>query len=96
MKDKKLYTTHRYLDEAGDCSFYGKNRKNIIGTEGVSNCFILGIIKFNEPVEPIRDKIIDLQHLVAIDPYFQVPSVLKKQSPLLFHLFFRRFLIILS
>lgn len=80
MGTKKLHTIHRFLDEAGDCTFYGKKRKSIIGTEGVSNCFILGMVKFKEPFEPLREKIIALQERVANDPYFQVPSVIKKKE----------------
>jgi hypothetical protein len=80
MKEKKLHTIHRFLDEAGDCTFYGKKRKSIIGTEGVSYCFIIGMVKFKEPVEPIREKIIRLQNQVAEDAYFQVPSVIKKKE----------------
>jgi len=80
MKAKKLHTIHRFLDEAGDCTFYGKKRKSIIGTPGVSNCFILGMVKFKEPFEPLREKIITLQQQVANDPYFQVSSVIKKKE----------------
>ena len=80
MKREKVHTIHRFLDEAGDCTFYGKKRKSIIGTIGVSNCFILGIVKFKEPFEQLREKIIILQQQVGNDPYFQVPSVLKKKE----------------
>lgn len=79
-KKKKLHTFHRFLDEAGDCTFYGKKRKSILGTEGVSNCFILGMIKFKEPLEPIRQKIFEMQKSIVEDPYFQVPSVIKKKE----------------
>lgn len=80
MKKQKLHTVHRFLDEAGDCTFYGKKRKSIIGITGVSNCFIIGMIKFKEPFEPVREKIIQLQNQVSNDPYFQVPSVIKKKD----------------
>ena len=80
MTSKKLHITHRFLDEAGDCTFYGKKRKSIIGTEGVSSCFIIGMVKFKEPLEPIRLKILEMQNAVALDPYFQVPSVIKKKT----------------
>lgn len=80
MSRKKLHTIHRFLDEAGDCTFYGKKRKSIIGSDGVSNCFILGMVKFKEPFEPLREKIIALQQKVASEPYYQVPSVIKKKE----------------
>lgn len=78
MKINKLHTIHRFLDEAGDCTFYGKRRKNILGTEGVSKCFILGMVKFKQELEPLRKGIIELQAGIQNDPYFKVPSVIKK------------------
>tara|TARA_B110000114_G_C14826512_1_gene290853 strand:- start:319 stop:426 length:108 start_codon:yes stop_codon:yes gene_type:complete len=35
MKTNKLMHFHCFLDEAGDTTFYGKGKKNIIGTNGV-------------------------------------------------------------
>jgi hypothetical protein len=75
-----IKTNHRFLDEAGDCTFYGKKRTNIIGTEGVSNCFILGLVKFKEPLAPLRQEVMALQKRVESDPYFQVASVIKKKN----------------
>jgi hypothetical protein len=74
MKINKLHTIHRFLDEAG----HGKRRKNILGTEGVSKCFILGMVKFKQELEPLRKGIIELQAGIQNDPYFKVPSVIKK------------------
>lgn len=71
---------HRFLDEAGDTTFYGKGKKAIIGTEGVSKCFIIGMVKFKEPLPEIREKIIALQEQVINDPYFDVVSVRKKKQ----------------
>jgi hypothetical protein len=79
-KSTKVKTNHRFLDEAGDTAFYGKGKKIIIGKEGVSSCFIIGMVKFREPLDEIRNKIIDLQKKVEADPYYQVKSVLKKKS----------------
>lgn len=78
MKKKDLSINHRFLDEAGDSTFYGKGKTNIIGIKGVSNSFILGMVKFKEPLEPIREQIIKLQDQIAEDPYYNVPSILKK------------------
>jgi hypothetical protein len=47
--DSSIQTNHRFLDEAGDTAFYGRGKKIIIGTEGVSKCFIIGMVKFREP-----------------------------------------------
>lgn len=57
-----LETYHRFLDEAGDTAFYGKGKTPIIGVQnGVSLCFMLGMVKFKEPLEPIHQKVVALQ-----------------------------------
>ncbi|MEO8414337.1 MAG: DUF3800 domain-containing protein [Ginsengibacter sp.] len=71
---------HRFLDEAGDTAFYGKGKKALLWPEGVSGCFILGMVKFKEPLEPLRQKVFQLQNEVANNPYYQVPSVIKKKK----------------
>jgi hypothetical protein len=78
------HTRHRFLDEAGDTTFYGKGRTPAIGIlDGVSLCFILGMVKFRSPLEPIRREIQHLQEQVANDPYFKdVPSIQKKKAEL--------------
>lgn len=78
-KRNVIKTNHRFLDEAGDTSFYGRGRKSIIGTEGVSHSFILGMVKFRDPLEEVRSKVVALQAKVSNDPYFQVKSVQKKK-----------------
>ncbi len=76
-KPEEFY--HRFLDEAGDTTFYGKGKLPILGTEGVSKAFIIGMVKFKEPLQPIRDRIIELRNQVINDPYFKdVPSIQKK------------------
>ncbi len=80
LNNKKIKSNHRFLDEAGDTSFYGKGKKAILGNQGVSSCFIIGMVKFKEPLEDVRDKVVVLQEKIANDPYFQAPSVLKKKN----------------
>lgn len=80
IQKKNKIGTHRFLDEAGDTTFYGKGSTNIVGKNGVSICFIIGSVKFKEPLEPLRKKIIELQEKVASDPYYHVPSVIKKRN----------------
>jgi hypothetical protein len=75
----KSFEYHRFMDEAGDTTFYGKGKIPIVGNEGVSNCFILGMLKIKEPLDNVRNQIIELQNQIASDPYFNVvPSVIKK------------------
>jgi hypothetical protein len=75
----ELYHYHRFLDEAGDTTFYGKGGVPILGTNGVSNCFILGTVKFNHDLKVLRDKIFQLQHDIEKSSYYSsVPSVKKR------------------
>jgi orotidine-5'-phosphate decarboxylase len=71
-----IQDNHRFLDEAGDTTFYGKGKVPIIGQDGVSFCFIIGMVKFKEP---LRRRIIELQNQIISDPYFRdIPSINKK------------------
>lgn len=75
----KLY--HRFLDESGDTTFYGKGKTVVVGNEGVSKSFIIGMVKFKTQLEPIREKIVQLQNEISNDDYFSdIPSILKKKS----------------
>lgn len=74
-------TQHRFLDEAGDTTFYGKGKVPIVGQEGVSLCFMLGMVKIKEPLDSLRRRIVALQNEVAADIYYaDVPSLQKKIS----------------
>jgi hypothetical protein len=76
---QKIQDNHRFLDEAGDTTFYGKGKVPIIGQDGVSHCFIIGMVKFKEPLQPIRRRIIELQNQIVSDPYYhEIPSINKK------------------
>jgi len=76
---KNVNITHRFLDEAGDTTFYLKGRKKAIGTEGVSSCFILGMIKITDSISDTRNKIINLQNSISSDAYLNViPSIRNK------------------
>jgi len=71
---------HRFIDEAGDTTFFLKGKKPALGSNGVSNAFIIGMVKVKDDIELIRNKIHNLQNEIANEPYFQVPSVIKKKS----------------
>lgn len=79
MKEK-IKTYHRFIDEAGDTTFYLKGKKSAIGTTGVSNAFILGMIKIMEPLDEVRNKITHLQNTISTDPFYDVPSVRTKKE----------------
>ena len=50
----KPETFHRFLDETGDTTFYGKGRKLIVGQDGVSLSFGLGVVRIDRPLEEVR------------------------------------------
>lgn len=77
-KDIKEY--HRFVDEAGDTTFYLKGKKSALGSVGVSATFILGMVKIYEPLESVRSKIRALQDKIQSDPFYDVPSVQKKKE----------------
>ncbi|TGL21707.1 hypothetical protein EHQ46_07580 [Leptospira yanagawae] len=80
MKSEKP-ENYRFLDEAGDATFYGRGRKPIVGEMGASKSFILGMVKLRTNLENVRQKIYELQNQVATDPYFKsIPSIQKKVS----------------
>jgi len=72
-------TTHRFLDETGDTTFYGKGKKLIIGQEGVSRCFGLGIVRIDRPLNDVRQEVTALQRQVEADALLNtIPSVQKR------------------
>lgn len=78
-KKKMLKVYHRFLDESGDTTFYGKKRRIIVGEEGVSKTFILGMVKFKTKLDPIREDVLHLQNEIINDEFYQdIPSIQKK------------------
>jgi hypothetical protein len=78
MKDLP-WENYRFLDEAGDATFYGKGKIPVIGQNGVSKSFMIGMVKFKEPLDPIRDRIETFQKEISDDKFFaSIPSIQKK------------------
>jgi hypothetical protein len=71
---------HYFLDEAGDTTFFGKGGIPMLGKNGVSEYFSIGLCSFNEPLQPIRNKIVALENEIANNPFFKVGSVQKKMK----------------
>ena len=70
---------HRFLDETGDTTFYGKGRKLIVGQDGVSLSFGLGVVRIDRPLEEVRREIRALEAQVQDDPLLNtIPSVQKR------------------
>jgi hypothetical protein len=70
---------HRFLDETGDTTFYGAGRKLILGQNGVSLSFGMGIVRIDRPLREVRDDIERLERQVEADPLLNaIPSVRKR------------------
>jgi hypothetical protein len=70
---------HRFLDETGDTTFYGEGRKLIVGQNGVSLSFGLGVVRIDRPLEEVRQEIRGLAAGVESDPLLNtIPSVQKR------------------
>ncbi|MBI4556716.1 MAG: hypothetical protein HY706_03965 [Candidatus Hydrogenedentes bacterium] len=76
---KTLEVSHRFLDEAGDTTFFDKNRVVSIGSPGVSLAFGIGMVKFSADLKTTRRDVLDLQRAVEADEYLnRIPSVAKR------------------
>lgn len=79
--DTKRGTDHRFLDEAGDTTFFGKGKQLIVGREGVSLAFTMGMVKINRPLPDVRAEVSALRRSVEQDEYLNViPSVRKRME----------------
>jgi hypothetical protein len=74
-----LEKVHRFLDEAGDTTFFGKGRVPALGQPGVSLSFGLGMVRFTAPVPEMRAQVVQLCQAVEADDYLnRIPSVVKR------------------
>ncbi len=77
--DEVLPRYHRFLDECGDTTFFGKGRVPVLGQNGVSLAFGLGLVKFNIPVDEARAQVQTLAKEIEADEFFRkVLSVQKR------------------
>lgn len=79
--------TEYCVDEAGDSVLWGRHGKVLIGTEGCSKYFILGMIQVND-AETLHWEAMELRQQILADPYFSgVPSLdpARGRTALAFH-----------
>lgn len=77
--DAKVVTSHRFLDEAGDPTFFKKGRILAVGAPGISLSFSLGMVKFNGDLDSIRSDIRAMEGEIGRDDYLnRIHSVRKK------------------
>ena len=78
-KNKPLKKLHVFIDEAGDTTFFGKGRQGIVGKNGVSKTFCLGMVQIKEGFDELRAKIAQKSLEIEKSPYYsKVPSVKKR------------------
>lgn len=76
-----------YVDEAGDSALWARRGRLIVGTEGCSRFFSLGLAQVSEP-QALETALESLRNELLNDPYFRnVPSMQKnkKKTALFFH-----------
>lgn len=73
-------TYHRFIDEAGDMTFFLKGKVPAkFGENGISKVFILGMAHIKQPLDEIRESIRAFCKEIEDDPYFnEIPSVKKR------------------
>jgi hypothetical protein len=80
-------TRHYFVDEAGDGTLFDGKGRVIIGSEGCSRFFILGLVDIPDP-ESLRRAMAELRAALMADPYFAgIPSMQPNQrkTALAFH-----------
>jgi hypothetical protein len=76
-----------FVDEAGDPVFFGKRGKVLVGTDGCSRYFMLGMAQIEDHADAFK-KLEDLRAALLADPYFKgVPSMQEatEKTALCFH-----------
>ena len=78
---------HYFVDEGGDSTLFSKTGKVLVGTEGCSRFFILGLLDVPNPVV-LKDRFDELRARLINDSYFMnVPSMQpnERKTALAFH-----------
>ena len=88
-RSKKTPRSMRYyfVDEGGDSTLFARKGRVLIGTEGCSRFFILGVLDVLDPAS-LQDNMDKLRAELVNDPYFQnIPSISPeaKKTAISFH-----------
>lgn len=71
---------HYFVDEAGDLTLFDRRKRIVVGKEGISKCFMVGLVDLPDPDEAHR-KLEELRAGLLADPYFRgVPSMQPKEK----------------
>lgn len=85
MTEKKI--RNYYVDESGDLTLFNKKGKIIIGKNGVSRIFMIGLVYFENTTD-VKNKLDELrQSLLADERYKNIPSMQPeaRKTALYFH-----------
>jgi len=78
---------HHFIDEAGDLSLFNKRKQVVLGTEGVSNYFMVGAAFVADP-ESLDRQLESLRESILRDPLLnRVPSLdpVRRKTAVAFH-----------
>lgn len=78
---------HYFVDEAGDPVLFNRRKQIVVGSEGCSTFFMLGILEVAAPENLAKD-LAELRHSILADPYLKgVPSMQpeRKKTAISFH-----------
>ncbi|MBU2444698.1 MAG: hypothetical protein KJ666_03885 [Bacteroidetes bacterium] len=87
MKSNKEEVRYFYVDETGDPTLFDKKGKIIVGDEGISKVFIVGVAQVTDP-DYVKHELNKLRTSLVEDPYFaDVPSMQPntRKTALFFH-----------
>lgn len=87
MENKHTLIRHYFVDEGGDSVLFSRKGKAIVGTEGCSRFFILGLLNVLNP-KMLKDSFDELRSRLMGDTYFKnVPSMQlsERKTALAFH-----------
>lgn len=72
-------TCHYFVDEAGDGTLFNKKKQVVVGQEGCSSYFILGVLEADDPVA-LDEDLTSLRNTLLADQYLaKVPSMQPEQ-----------------
>lgn len=78
---------HYFVDEAGDPNLFKRRAKPIVGKDGCSKFFMLGVADVADP-QAVATELTELRNRLLADPYFKgVPSFdpARRKTAIMFH-----------
>jgi hypothetical protein len=74
-----------FVDESGDLSRFDKKGRSLLGQEGVSKAFMLGVLRFDDDIESVTKDFEDLRIDLLNDPCLKSIPSLTQKTKLYFH-----------